>query len=57
MDGTIERKSEARDRGAAANRRPAGQSGGSDRLAAMVAADRECPVAAAGLELNGGPYG
>ena len=35
------------DRSAAANRRPAGQSDGSDNLAAIVAADRTLPAAAA----------
>jgi hypothetical protein len=36
--------------GAAANRRPAGQSGGSDILSAIVAADRAFPAAVAELD-------
>lgn len=36
-------------RGAAANRRPAGQSDGSGNLAAVVAADRVFPAAVAEL--------
>ena len=51
MGGRIARGSEAPDHGAAANRRHAGQSGGSDSLAAMVAADRE--FAAAVAEVDG----
>ena len=35
--------------GAAANRRPAGQSDGADNLAAIVAADRAFPAAVAEL--------
>jgi hypothetical protein len=35
--------------GAAANRRPAGQSDGSSNLSAIVAADRAFPAAVAGL--------
>jgi hypothetical protein len=35
--------------GAGANRRPAGQSGGSDNLSAIVAADRAFPAAVAEL--------
>ena len=36
--------------GAAANRRPAGQSDGSDNLSAIVAADRAFPAAVAELD-------
>jgi hypothetical protein len=36
--------------GAAANRRPAGQSDGSDNLSAIVAADRVFPAAVAELD-------
>ncbi len=36
--------------GAAANRRPAGQSEGSDNLSATVATDRAFPAAVADLE-------
>jgi hypothetical protein len=37
--------------GAAANRRPVGQSSGSDNLSAIVAADRAFPAAVAELGL------
>lgn len=37
-------------KGAAANRRPAGQSGGSDNLSATLAADRALPAAVAELD-------
>jgi len=50
MAGGIERESKAPDRSAEANRRPAGQSGGTDSLAAMVAADRKFPAAIAELD-------
>jgi hypothetical protein len=42
-------ESEPANQGAAANRRPAGQSGGSDNLSATVAADRAFPAAVAKL--------
>jgi hypothetical protein len=42
-------------KGAAANRRPAGQSDGSENLSTIVAADRAFPAAVAGLDLGGIP--
>ena len=44
-----EQMTEQPNQGAAANRRPAGQSDGSDNLSAIVAADRALPAAVAEL--------